>query len=72
MQKTGAFLNRGIVIKENAAQKYTTDAVSRAIVREICEMSGEPYQLFANRSDMAGVPLWGISPTFRSASMRRM
>ena len=48
------FLNRGIVIKENAAQKYTTDAVSRAIVREICEMSGEPYQLFANRSDMAG------------------
>ncbi len=48
------FLNKGIVIKENAAQKYTTDAMSRAVVREICRRAGQPYQLFANRSDLAG------------------
>lgn len=48
------FLNRGLVIKENAAQKYTTDAMSRALVREICTRAGEPYQQFANRSDVTG------------------
>ena len=48
------FLNHGLVIKENAAQKYTTDALSRAVVREICDRAGEPYQQFANRSDLTG------------------
>ena len=48
------FLNHGLVIKENAAQKYTTDAMSRAVIREICARAGEPYQQFANRSDLAG------------------
>ncbi len=48
------FLNRGLVIKENASQKYTTDAMSRAIIEEICRRAGEPYQHFANRSDMKG------------------
>ena len=49
-----SFLNHGLVIKENAAQKYTTDAMSRAVIREICTRAGEPYQQFANRSDLAG------------------
>ena len=53
-QENKCFLNRGLVIKENASQKYTTDAFSRAIVRKICELAGEPFQLFANRSDCAG------------------
>ena len=48
------FLNRGLVIKENAAQKYTTDALSRAVIGEICRLAGQPCQCFANRSDMAG------------------
>ena len=48
------FLNQGIVLKENASQKYTTDALSRAIVKEICSRAGENVQLFANRSDLAG------------------
>ncbi len=49
-----SFMNHGLVIKENAAQKYTTDAMSRAVIREICTRAGEPYQQFANRSDLTG------------------
>ena len=48
------YLNGGIVIKYSANQKYTTDAVSGAIFRQICEKSGVPYQTFHNRSDMEG------------------
>ena len=48
------FLNSGLVIKENAAQKYTTDAMSRALILEICARAGEPCQRFANRSDLTG------------------
>ena len=48
------FMNEGIVIKANANQKYCTDAVSAAIFRSICEKAKAPYQLFHNRSDMAG------------------
>ncbi|MCH1983064.1 M18 family aminopeptidase [Ruminococcus sp. OA3] len=48
------YLNRGIVIKYNANQKYTTDGVSSAIFRTICEQAKIPYQVFTNRSDMAG------------------
>ena len=49
-----AYLNKGIVIKYSANQKYTTDAVSGAIMRVICEKAGVPYQTFTNRSDMLG------------------
>lgn len=48
------YLNGGIVIKYSANQKYTTDAVSGAVMRAICERAGVPYQTFANRSDMIG------------------
>ena len=47
-------MNGGVVIKSNAAQKYTTDAVSAAVFGEICRRAGVPVQVFANRSDMAG------------------
>jgi len=47
-------MNEGVVIKSNAAQKYTTDGLSAAIFTEICKRAGVPTQLFANRSDMAG------------------
>lgn len=47
-------MNRGIVIKYCANQKYTTDAVSGAVFRQICKKAGVPYQTFTNRSDMIG------------------
>ena len=48
------YMNEGIVIKYNANQKYTTDAVSAAMLRTLCREAGVPFQTFANRSDMAG------------------
>ena len=47
-------LNKGIVIKNNAAQRYTTDAVSEAIIKTILRKSNIPYQYYANRSDIHG------------------
>lgn len=49
-----AYMNRGLVIKEAANQKYTTDAFSRSIFVSICKKAGVPVQLFANRSDKVG------------------
>ncbi len=48
------YVNGGIVIKYSANQKYTTDAVSGAIFRELCRIADVPLQVFHNRSDMAG------------------
>lgn len=57
-------MNRGIVIKYSANQKYTTDAVSGAVMKMICEKAGVPYQIFTNRSDMiGGSTLGNISQT---------
>ncbi|WP_026651015.1 M18 family aminopeptidase [Butyrivibrio proteoclasticus] len=47
-------MNKGIVIKYNANQKYTTDAVSAATFKMVCKKAGVPFQTFTNRSDMAG------------------
>ncbi len=47
-------MNGGIVIKYNAAQKYTSDAVSAGLFRLICERADVPVQLYANRADMPG------------------
>ncbi len=46
--------NGGIVIKYSANQKYTTDAVSGAVMKEICRKAGVPVQMFYNRSDLLG------------------
>ena len=48
------YMNEGIVVKSHAGQKYTSDAVSIAVFRGICEKAGVPLQFFANRSDVAG------------------
>ena len=48
------YMNQGIVIKYNANQKYTTDAVSAAMFKALCQRAGVPFQTFANRSDMPG------------------
>ena len=47
-------MNKGIVIKFNANQKYTTDGVSAAVFHQICKDAGVPVQHFANRSDLPG------------------
>ena len=47
-------MNAGVVIKHNANQKYTTDAVSEALFTEICRQANVPVQHFANRSDIRG------------------
>lgn len=47
-------MNHGPVIKFNANQKYTTDAISAAIFKSICEKANVPYQTFANHSDQPG------------------
>jgi aspartyl aminopeptidase len=47
-------MNKGIVIKYNANQKYTTDAVSAAYFKLLCKEAGVPFQTFTNRSDVAG------------------
>lgn len=47
-------MNGGVVIKYNANQKYTTDGVSSALFKLICQRAGVPYQLYCNRADMAG------------------
>lgn len=48
------YMNEGIVVKSHAGQKYTSDAISVAVFREICERAEVPLQFFANRSDEAG------------------
>ena len=48
------YLNGGIVIKYHGGQKYTTDAVSAAVMKEVCRKADVPWQCYANRSDIAG------------------
>lgn len=48
------FINKGIVIKYNANQKYTTDSISGALFKMICKKSEVPVQIYCNRSDIAG------------------
>ncbi|MBQ1710918.1 MAG: M18 family aminopeptidase [Treponema sp.] len=47
-------VNEGIVIKFNAAQKYTSDGVSAGVFKKICEKAKVPYQIFTNNSNIAG------------------
>lgn len=48
------YMNKGIVIKYNANQRYTSDAVSAAIFGLVCDEAGVPFQRYANRADMLG------------------
>lgn len=47
-------LNRGIVIKYNASQKYTTTGMTAAVFSELCQKNEIPVQKFANRADSPG------------------
>ena len=52
--KSRVYMNGGVVIKQSANQKYTTDAVSEAVTKMICEKAGVPCQVFANHADIPG------------------
>lgn len=47
-------LNGGIVIKYNSNQKYTTDGLTAAKIKSLCNRAQVPYQTYVNRSDIAG------------------
>ena len=44
----------GIVVKFNASQRYTTDAVAAAVFRSVCNRAGVPTQTYYNRPDIPG------------------
>ena len=48
------FMNKGIVIKFNAAQSYSSDSISSAIFMKICKNVNVPYQIFTNKSGTRG------------------
>ena len=53
-QLNKVYMNKGIVIKFNASQSYTSDAYSASIVKQICQKLKIPYQVFTNKSGMRG------------------
>lgn len=57
-------MNNGIVIKYNASQSYTSDAISGAIFKTICSNVNVPTQEFTNKSNIrGGSTLGNISAT---------
>lgn len=52
--KEAPVLNGGIVLKYNASQRYTTDAVSAAVFQRVCELAEVPMQRYSNRADLPG------------------
>lgn len=47
-------INKGPVIKHAASMSYTSDGLSAAVFKSICEKAHVPCQTFVNRSDMRG------------------
>ncbi len=47
-------LGGGIVLKFNASQRYTTDALSAAVMRKVCQKANVPVQTYCNRADIPG------------------
>lgn len=47
-------LNGGIVIKYHGGQRYATDAITAAQIKELCREADVPVQVYSNRSDIAG------------------
>lgn len=47
-------INGGVVIKFNAAQKYTSDALSAGFFKSVCQNAEVPFQVFTNNSNVAG------------------
>ena len=53
-KKEAPVLNGGVVIKYNANQRYTTDALSDAVFRQVCREAQVPVQSYSNRADLPG------------------
>ena len=47
-------VNGGVVLKFNANLRYSTDGVSAAIFRRICDKAGVKVQTYCNRADIPG------------------
>ena len=47
-------VNGGVMVKFQAEQRYTTDGLSAAIFRKICQKADVPVQTYCNRADIAG------------------
>ena len=48
------YMGKGVVIKYNASEKYTSNALSASIFKSILDKENIPYQEFTNRSDLPG------------------
>ena len=48
------YMNKGVVIKYAANQKYTTDGESGAFIKNLMDKNDIPHQDFYNNSDVAG------------------
>ena len=55
-----ASLGGGVVIKHHAGKAYTTDALSAAIIKTICDRAGVKSQTFFNRSDVRSGSTLGV------------
>ena len=47
-------MNGGVVLKFNASLRYTTDGLSAAVFRSVCQKADVPVQTYCNRADMPG------------------
>ena len=47
-------VNKGVVVKFNANQRYCTDGVSAAIFRKVCQKANVQVQTYCNRADVPG------------------
>jgi len=47
-------LGGGVVLKFNASQRYTTDGISAAVLRTVCNKADVAVQTYYNRADMPG------------------
>ncbi|KAI8903670.1 peptidase M18 [Powellomyces hirtus] len=45
------YMNKGVVVKQNANQRYATTAVSTTLLREVAKRAGVPLQEFVVRND---------------------
>ena len=47
-------INGGVVLKFNASWRYSTDGISAALFRKVCQKAEVPVQNFFNRADVSG------------------
>ena len=48
------YMNKGVVIKYNSSNSYTSDGISAGIFKALCSDLEVPYQVYTNRSDIRG------------------